>query len=89
MRRLLAQATNLQTYELQLLFVIRPISHVKVLSRADVNAGFLETILPFGEVTLHSSANVQRHDVGVWSDENPHEKTERALSINCSTFVVC
>jgi hypothetical protein len=73
MRRL-AHATNLQAYELQLLFVITPISRVKVLTRADVNEGFLETILPFGEVTLHSSANVQRHDVGVCSDENPRKK---------------
>lgn len=57
------QATNLQTYELQLLSVIGPISRVKVLSIADVNEGFLETVLPSREVTLHSSANVQRHDV--------------------------
>jgi hypothetical protein len=63
-------------------------SALKVQSRADVNEGFLETIFPSGEVTLHSSANVQRHDAGVWSDENPHEKTEHALSINCSTFAV-
>jgi len=69
-----AQATNLQTYELQLLSVIRPISHVKVQSTAGVSEGFLKTILHSGEGTLHSCANVQRHDVGVWSDENPHEK---------------
>ena len=41
-----------------------------------------------GEVTFHSSANVQRHDVRVWSDETPHEKTEHALSITCSTLVL-
>jgi hypothetical protein len=61
---------------------------VKVLSRADGNEGFLETIMLSGEVTFHSPANVQRHDMRVWSDENPHEMTEHALSINCSTFVL-
>jgi len=82
-----AQATILQTYDLQLMSVVRPISHENVVSRADVNEGFLETILPSDEVTLHSSANVQRHD-GVRSDENTHEKIEQALLISCSTFVL-
>jgi hypothetical protein len=82
-----AQATNPQTYELQLLYVIRPTAHVKALSRADVNEGYLKTILRCGDVTLHSSANVQRHDVGVWRNENFHEKMYHVLSIICSTFV--
>jgi hypothetical protein len=61
---------------------------VTPLSRGDGNEGFLETIMFSDEVAFPLSVNVQRHGVGVWSDENPCEKIERIL-VDQLLFPLC
>jgi hypothetical protein len=68
----------MKPYRLHLVQFLKPMDHVERINfcinmqEAIVEDGFLDRLVFSDESTFHLSGKVYRHNVRIWSTENPH-----------------
>jgi len=90
--RVLQKRLHMKPYHLHLLQFLKPIDHIDrsnfciKMQNAMTEEGFLDRVVFSDESTFHISGKVHRHNVRIWSTENPHEMVQHERTFPRSMF---